>query len=177
MNSQNILLGIGLVILLSFWECSPTGSKENVAYQIPTVSHDLGYIPFDSKLDDPNYQVCDSTNIASGRNHIQYKSGAANLKKDIISNYSKDKTSQSFNGFVVIRFLINCQGKSGRYRAQALSYDFAPKKVSANFLTSSIDLIKKLDSWSKSDRKEQTTEYLKFINLRFEDGEIQHVLL
>jgi len=158
------------------------GCSNHVIQKIPddellNTNHDVGYIPYNSEGDNKNFIVCDSTNIASGRNRIQYASGTLKLNEEILSNFVYKEEYNSFNGFVVIRFLVNCKGETGRYRAEALNYDFSSANSPGSLLSSTINIIKDLDSWTKSTQKDITTEYSKYINLRFKDGQIQNVLL
>lgn len=171
---KNILFTFLFLFLLG---CSIDRSAPTSNYDIPTKNHDLSYIPFNPQLDKPDYVVCDSTKIISGRNKLKYVDGAKKLQNDILSNYSYKPEYAPFNGYVVIRFLVNCEGKSGRYRAQSLNLDFSPANAPSNLLTHSIELIKSLDKWVKSAEPGEHTEYSKFINLKIENGNIQHVLL
>ena len=177
MRNTTFLFCISMAFIVYSSGCKEDRSSIISNYQIPIVNHDVGYIPYDSNFDKPDYLVCDSTQIASGRNRIQYEGGTKMLKKNILSNYISKREYKSFSGFVVIRFLVNCQGKSGRYRAQALNLDFSTTSAPFDLLTTSLNLVKSFDHWNKSSQKEITSEYLKFINLRFKNGEIEHLLL
>lgn len=151
--------------------------SNNKPYEIPTRNHDLGYIPYVSDMDDPNFIICDSTKILSGRNRIKYAGGRDKLIEDIVSKSHLDRISKSFTGYIVIRFIVNCNSETGRYRAQALNPDFTPAKVSPDLVNQSIALIKDLDQWIKSTGMADRNEYSKYINLKIENGQIQHVLL
>ncbi len=167
-----------LIVLLSLISagCLENNSGKTTKYQVPSMDHDLSYIPYDAKFDNPNFTICDSTKIKSGRNKIQYIGGRRKLKKDIISKYLNKKKHETFNGYIVIRFLVNCEGKSGRYRAQSLNFDFSPLNPPLDLLESSIDIIKNLDNWKRSVKDSQI-EYSKYINLKIKDGNVQHILL
>lgn len=173
-----ILFGVWwtLTLLLAFG-CSEKTEKLQLEYEIPTRNHDLSYIPFDVNYDDPSFIICDSTSISSGRNRLQYIGGKNNLINDIISNYKYNQKFKSYTGYIVIRFLVNCEGNSGRYRADPLHLDFSPQKATADLLDYSIEIIKSLDHWKKSSPENNKKEYSKYINLKIENGQIQHVLL
>ncbi|MEO0337823.1 MAG: hypothetical protein AAF242_01285 [Bacteroidota bacterium] len=166
-----------LFISLIIYSCSLNPNKAPLEYELPTVKHDLGYIPFDSNIDDEGFTVCDSTNINSGRNRLQYTGGSDQLRADIRANYQSNTAYADFSGYVVIRFIVNCNGKSGRYRAQSLNLDFSPSKENPDLLKNSITLIQDLDQWVKSPKYDDQTEYSKFINLKIDHGQLQHVLL
>lgn len=162
--------------LISFG-CAEEQSTLVSKLEIPETKHDLGYIPFDVAADDPDHVVCDSTDIRSGRNRIQYVGGYNKLKEDIVSNFTFHQSYEGFNGYVVIRFMVNCEGKYGRYRAQSLALDFSPSDAPKGLMESSMSIVKSLDSWVKSPGTDGAIEYSKYINLKFDNGKIQHVLL
>ena len=169
---NNIFLPI-LYILLSLFSL---GCLKESTVQLPSMDHDLSYIPYDAKFDNPNYIICDSTKIYSGRNGLQYIGGPKKLREDITSKYLSNQVYDTFSGYIVIRFLVNCEGKSGRYRAQSLNLDFSPLRAPSDLLNNSIELFKSLDYWTKPYIND-SREYSKFINLKISNGKIQHVLL
>ena len=176
---RNIVLLGNLFIFLSLfsYNCSNNNAVPTAIYEIPSTNHNLSYIPFDARSDNPNYRICDSTSIGSGRNRLQYVGGKNKLRKDIASKYVYSQGYETFSGYIVIRFLVNCEGEVGRYRAQSLNLDFSPLSAPSGLLKHSIELIKSLDNWTKSPVADSEKEYSKYINLKINDGKIQHVLL
>ncbi len=164
-------------LILSSLGCLENKAALNNAYEIPSRNHDLSYTPFDATKDNPNYVICDSTNIGSGRNRLQYIGGKNKLKHDMMSKFLYRKEYEKFTGYIVIRFLVNCEGKSGRYRGELLNLDFSPSSSSSNILNYAIELVKSLDTWKKASGADSKKEYSKYINLKISNGEIQHVLL
>ncbi len=160
-----------------FTGCFENAINQNTKNEIPVRHHDLSYIPFDAKTDNPDFIVCDSTTISSGRNRLQYANGNSKLIDDIKSKFTYKQAYESFNGYIVIRFLVNCKSNSGRYRAQALNLDFSPSNAPSDLVEHLLKLIKSLDNWTKRSTNDLTKEYSKFINLKINNGKIQHVLL
>lgn len=175
---KNFTLTGKYYILLSLFAigCSNHEVENTPKFEIPIRTHDLSYIPFDASLDDPNYIICDTAAIKSGRSRLKYIGGANKFRQDITSKYLFKQKYNSFNGYIVIRFIINCNNEAGRFRAQSLDLDFSPLNAPAELLTQSINLAKNLNNWTrpKTDTKE---EYSKFINLKMNNGQIQYVLL
>ena len=157
--------------------CENVSEEAPATIVIPSFNHDLSYIPFDPEYDEVNYEICDSARINSGRNRIQYKGGSEKLSADILSNYVIKEEYKNFTGFIIIRFLVNCHGLSGRYRAQALHLDFSHSTAPSDLLENVVDIVSGLQQWTRRPGDDPTNEYSKFINLKFENGEIQNVLL
>jgi len=176
---RNIIFLRNLCILLSLFSlgCLNDNVEPTPKYEIPSRSHDLSYIPYDAKFDNPNYIICDSTRISSGRSRLRYIGGSNKLRNEITSKYLYNQEHETFSGYIVIRFLVNCEGKSGRYRAQSLNLDFSPLNAPSDLLEYSIELVKSFDNWTKSSGNDSKKEYSKFINLKINNGKIQHVLL
>ncbi len=172
-ESQNLYI----ILCLFSLGCLEVSQGQGINYAIPSMGHDPSFIPYDAKFDEPDFIICDSTGLSSGRNRLQYIGGNGKLRQDILSNFSYKHEYKSFNGFIVVRFLVNCDGRSGRYRAQSLNFDFSPTDAPSSLLKNTLDLIKRLDTWQKSSRGESDQEYSKYINLKFKDGKIQHVIL
>ena len=171
------LLGLIASLLLVLCGCEQKKTSPVSDFEVPSFNHDLGYIPLDKKVDDLDYVVCDSTVIRSGRNRLRYIDGNAKFRKDVTTSFISKSEYDSFNGYVVVRFMFNCENKAGRYRAQALNLDFSKANAPSGLLDSTIDLIKSLNNWKKAAGVDPKTEYSKFINLKFENGKITHVLL
>ncbi len=176
---RNIYFFRNLCVLLSlyFIGCIDNNVVLTSKHEITSIDHDLSYIPYDARFDNSNYNICDSTGISSGRNRLKYIGGTSKLRKDITSKYLYNHEYGTFSGYIVVRFLVNCEGKSGRYRGRSLNLDFSPVNAPADLLKYSIELVKSLDTWIKSSGKDSRKEYSKYINLKINNGRIQHVLL
>ncbi len=166
------------LLVLGLFMCSKNKNEKNHSeFKNPIVNHDVSYTPFNENLDNPDFRVCDSTDIRSGRNRLKYIGGIEKLEKDICNSYKVKTAYKSFSGFIVIRFIVNCKNRRGRYRVQSLDYNFSPKNASSDIADYVMKLIKGLNQWEKSTSSDPETEYSKFINIRIENGQIKHILL
>ncbi len=177
MKTKFLLVCLLPICVIALFSCKKENKVAGASFQIPSYDHDLGFIPFNKESDNSEYLVCDSTNVASGRNRVQYHGGNKRLKQDIISAFQFNASYANFDGFITIRFLVNCKHMPGRYRAQSLNYDFSIAEAPSNLLSTSLNIIKELDDWIVKSNNDEPQDYLKFINLRFTNGKIQHVLL
>ncbi|MEM7572696.1 MAG: hypothetical protein AAF433_07340 [Bacteroidota bacterium] len=168
---------IYVALLLLLLDCAADSSAISATAEWPSPKHDLSYIPFDVSTDDPAFTICDSTRIRSGRNRLRYHEGTNAFKEAVMAGFTTEPAFADFNGYVVVRFLVNCEGISGRYRAEALQLDFSPAKVDPALLAQALELIKSLNNWTKATDSAPETEYFKFVNLKIENGDIQHILL
>ena len=156
--------------------CTPSAHQNSIEPQT-ILNHDVSYIPFITETDDPEFSMCDSPSIRSGRNRLQYEGGKDQLNEDIEAYYRKVDYQNNYSGYIVLRFLINCRGDIGRYRVASLGPDLRSQKAPKELLSHSLAMIDYIDHWTKSQAYGDGTEYSKFINIKFDNGQIQHVLL
>jgi len=142
----------------------------------PRTNHDLSYISFNENKDDIDFVICDSTKMGSGRSRVMYTDGLEGLTRDLTSSYKSDESFNSFRGFIVIRFLMNCHGETGRYRAESIDLDFSPLIAPEGMVENVLELVKGLENWSVSNNS-KGNEYSKYVNIKFEDGKIQNVIM
>src|ERR1041385_7696387 len=117
-----------LFVLLVFSSLSSCSQKTSVSDNYP---ENVGDISVDANLDDPNFKVCDENRIHQYYNFgkaLQYKGE----KVKIIEHFKVFKRSNSDNdtGLVTIRFVVNCNGETGRFRVQGMSNDYTEKSFS-----------------------------------------------
>ncbi len=169
---------ISIVILLLLLTSCKNEERSNETVSLwPSYNHDLSYIPFDPDLDNPNFEICDSASVRSGRNNFLYPDGNELLIEKIRNKFQSNSTYKNYTGFVVVRFLVNCKNETGRYRAQSMNLDFTKSDAPVRLMNDCINVIKGIKNWKKSNRYDQETEYMKYINLKFKNGKIEHVLL
>ncbi len=173
----NPLLSL-LIILVSLGiiGCQEGINPNKPEWDIPIRNHDLSYTPFNPTLDHPDFIICDSTKIKSGRNQILYRGGLEQLHQDLRSAYKLESAYRSFTGYVVVRFIMNCNSELGRYRAESLHLDFSSAQAPPNFVNHILDIFKNSNHWDRRLNTPSEQEYSKFINIKFKDGQIQHVL-
>jgi hypothetical protein len=170
------------IIFISFWAllilASCSSEKDWLIQEdFLSLSHDLGHISYDALKDDVGFNVCDSTDIYSGRNVMLYKGGNSKLVQDCMDEYKFDTSYKDYNGYIIIRFMMNCKGDVGRYRARSINLDFSPQKSPANLLQHALTIVKNRTDWSKSMMFSEEREYSKFINFKFKNGKLEHVVL
>lgn len=166
---------IFIILIFLFCECSNGTSEHESEFKIPIAKHNLSYISYDDKLDEENYIICDSTKFASGRNRVKYKGGNHQLRADITTEFQFKSEYESFTGYIVIHFLVNCEGKIGRFRSNPLQMDFSKSNAPSDLRNHLISIVKNLDNWDTDSLDKK--EYSKFINLKIKNGKIEHIVL
>ncbi|MBB6371124.1 hypothetical protein [Chryseobacterium shigense] len=139
----------------------------------------VGDIEFDEKLDDPAFKKCTPEKLIS----IQYYYGTKEFdykgeKLAIIEKLQKEKISSEskMNGYITVRFLVNCEGKTGLFRVQQMNADLketAPDKELGEKL---LRFTKSLDGWIPKEIKGFKAGYYQYLTYKIENGKVSEVL-
>jgi hypothetical protein len=95
----------------------------------------VGDTKFDEKLDDPHFKTCNKVvlqyyNFGKGLQYQGEKIKILEAFKGFNAPNSLDDT-----GYVTIRFIVNCEGKTGMFRIQEMSDTYETKKFSDDAIT------------------------------------------
>lgn len=90
-------------------------------YACSQPQRNVGDIPFDKNADDPEFKICTAGPIkqyyirGSTDTPPGYKGEKRELEREILRDYDFPETA-SEDGYLTIRFIVNCEGKTGRNR-------------------------------------------------------------
>lgn len=159
-----------VLLLLAFFACE----------RQPLVK-DVGDIPFDPSLDDPGFKPCDVRNIKQyyARQGDHTPAGYEGEKKAIV-DFFKDKyqypISESENGYVTIRFIVNCEGVLGRFRVQEMDFNYKPRSFNPAIKEQLLRLTKTLDKWVPVVKNNKKLDFYQYLSFRIENGQIAKIM-
>jgi len=104
----------------------------------------------------------------------QYMNGKKELRKFILNNYRNLGFSDS--GYLNIRFVINCEGKVGRYVTHENDLDLNPIKFNSKLKTQLLQLTRELKQWKPNIIRGDTVDSYMYISYRIENGEITEII-
>ncbi|MCY0976316.1 hypothetical protein PGH12_11440 [Chryseobacterium wangxinyae] len=137
-------------------------------------------IVFDEKKDDPNFKRCDGNDLG-----IQYYSGPSSAsiqyrgeKIAIIKNLEKLKigSSNSENGYITVRFLVNCEGRSGYFRVQEMDEKYKVIKYDKTFSDQLLSFTKNLGGWIPMKINGKNRDYYQYLTYKIENGKVSEIL-
>jgi len=159
------------ILLVTLFSC--TESKKQFEY-----FNDLGEIPFNKKLDNPNFKVCHE-DITFPFNYggigLVYEGEKKELVSTIRNKFNYPKTKEQ-NGFITIRFIINCEGKTGRFRVTEMGFDLKPKKFDKEISKQILEITKALKGWKAFERNNRTWDYQQYLVFKLMDGQLKEIL-
>ena len=139
-------------------------------------SHDVGDILFDSRTDDPTFALCDSTKIITRRKALAYEGDRSKIGQAFLDKFKFRPEFEPFTGYITVRFIVNCNNESGRFRAQSLDLDFSLKEAPESLKRHLIEMVQSLSGWNHAYEKDAAFDITKFINFKITKGQIENVL-
>ena len=140
--------------------------------------HDLGEIPFDEQLDDINFKVCHE-DITFPFNYggvgLVYTGEKRELVNTIRDKFKYPKTSGQ-TGFITIRFIINCEGKAGRFRTTEMGLNLKPKEFNDDLVQQILNITKSLNGWKAYKNNERIWDYQQYLTFKFDNGELKDIM-
>ena len=141
----------------------------------------VGDIPFEKEWDDDNFHICDETNIP--QYYVRYSSdtppgykGEKRGLESVILNQYHYVPSEKENGYVTIRFIVNCEGKPGRFRMEEMDFDYKAKTFDKKITGQLLDIVKNLNDWIPRKRNDISLDFYQYLTFRIEKGQIVKIL-
>ncbi len=142
---------------------------------------DVGDISFDVQKDDPNFELCNEEIIKqyyirnSKDTAPSYEGEKRGLENEIFGKYSFPNEPDQ-NGYITIRFIVNCNGETGRFRMEEMDNRYQPINFDTELSTQILDIVKSLRKWSPRSRGELKYDYYQYLTFKIESGQIVKLL-
>jgi hypothetical protein len=79
------------------------------------------------------------------------------------------------NGILRIRFVVNCNGKSDRFRVLGLGFDLKEKEFNEGLEAHVVNIAKGIQ-WPVRRAKQQTVDYYHYFSVRIVNGQLKDVI-
>ncbi len=135
----------------------------------------LGDIPYNSALDDKDFQLCDSLDIIKSRSAVSYIGGYPKIEEDCRRVLEKASNNHTYSGYVLARFIINCKKESGRFRIQSLDSAFMLQPCSDALISEVKTTIESLNNWVFTHSQNQEKDHSKYLNFLFKNGQLETI--
>lgn len=101
-------------------------------------------------------------------------------KKKAIANHFFGKytapVDTSQNGYVTIRFIVNCKGKSGRFRIQEMGFDYQQTTFTPHIKNQLLFLTEELEDWAPVTDGTTLYDFYQYLTFKIKDGQLIEVL-
>ena len=139
----------------------------------------VGDIEQNKNIDQPHFKACHGDeqilqyfNLGEGPLYPEEKSS---LLETFESEYEPVKnTGQS--GLIRIRFVVNCEGKAGRFRMIQADNDYNEIEFDKRITDQLLEITKEIDSWKIVYRREVPVDYYSYLIFKMNNGQITEIL-
>ncbi|MTI30458.1 hypothetical protein [Xanthovirga aplysinae] len=164
---KNLILLASLICLLA---CNSNTQKKEL------LSH-VGDIVFDPKIDTAAFEPCHKDLAFQYYNFsdaIQYKGEKAKIRREFESKFRP--TNKNENGYVTIRFIVNCEGKTGWFRTITMDKDYKHQLFSAELTSQLLEITKQLDGWQPKEFDGKRYDYYQYLTFKITKGNIEDIM-
>ena len=103
-----------------------------------------------------------NSNLIQRRDSLPHQYNSENVKKE--------------NAWVRIRFIVNCFGKSDRFRILTANYDYEPIEIDKNITSQLLEITKNLNGWIPKQERGGKIDYYQYLIFKIKDGKIDEIL-
>lgn len=160
-----------ILIVMVTLGCQPEKGTELVDYP-----NQFGEIPFDPSLDNSGFDLCDSTDIVHSRVSLSYVGGWAKIEAISQGIFDSATDVPVFDGYVVARFLVNCNGQIGRLRLEVLDDGFMEKEAPDELVALVIKSVKTLSEWTITNPANIGKDHSKYMNFKIKNGHVDAII-
>ncbi len=155
-----------IVLYFALISCSNVKEKKH-GYE-----NQIGDTHFNIDLDNPDFKFCDPSNVLHKRAYVGYEGGMKAIEKEIINQYNFKPSYQSYSGYFVIRFAVNCNNQAGRFRMQTLDVNFNLAKCPNQLKIQVLSIVKGLKGWKHPFYDDKDYDGYKFLSIKMVNGQI-----
>ena len=138
----------------------------------------VGDTVFDKSKDDPAFKRCMNKDYGiqyyNDSKGYQYNGEKIAIKQAL--DHLKLSSSQQINGSVTIRFLVNCEGKTGLFRVQQMDENYTEAYFDKEFVEKILDFTKSLNGWLPKEYQGHKIDYYQYLTYKIENGKIAEIL-
>lgn len=137
----------------------------------------VGDLAFNAKIDNKDFLPCSEKFILQYYNfgeNIQYNGEKRAIINTFKQNYKPVKSKE--NVYVTIRFIVNCDGKTGRFRVKTMDMDYNAIVVDKNITNQLLSITKSLNGWKQGIRDGVHFDYYQYLTFKITNGAIESIL-
>jgi hypothetical protein len=163
---------IKIVIFLLFIPIISFGqAKREAKSEYPNY---VGDIEFNSEIDNKEFVLCNSKHIfqyfVSSRG-LEYEGEKFAIEKEFTEKYKSDIIKNE-TGLIRINFVVNCKGKTDRFRLISMGENFEEKVFARSITEQLMSITKNLKGW----KAKIYIDYYQYLIFKIENGQLKEIL-
>ncbi len=170
---KNYVLPIALTFLFS---CDPGEKKIETNTKKIEVSKHIGLIEYDPLVDTLSFDVCDENLVYPYFHHkdLSFKGE----KPAMVNKYKMlfEPTGKPGSGYITIRFIVNCNGETGRFRVIQMDKNYHLKSFSKKLVSQLLEVTKSLQGWDVLYEDGRSYDYVRYVTFKIHEGKIMDIM-
>lgn len=139
----------------------------------------IGDIAFNQELDDPNFKICFEKHIYQYFNFgkaLEYKGEKFAIEK-VFKEKFEPENGNNETGLIRINFVVNCLGKTDRFRIISMDENYNEKVFSTAITQQLLAITKTLDGWGiKKYNNGIPIDYYQYLLFKIENGKLTEIM-
>jgi hypothetical protein len=163
------------LLLIAF---SPLLSHCQVEKELAQYPKMVGDIDYNSQTDKKDFELCNPNYIFQYFNNsggLEYKGEKIALEQAVTKQYNPKK-AKSESGWLRIRFVVNCKGKTDRFRLIGMNEKYQPHTFDQSISNQLLQITKNLSGWLPKKYEGKPIDYYQYLIFKLHQGHIQEIL-
>jgi hypothetical protein len=138
----------------------------------------IGDIEFNSEIDNKDFELCNAKHIFQYFNNsggLEYEGEKLAIEKEFGEKY-KSEITKNETGLIRINFVVNCKGKTDRFRLISMGENYEEKIFAKSITEQLMSITKNLKGWKGKKYKEKDIDYYQYLIFKIENGQLKEIL-
>jgi hypothetical protein len=138
----------------------------------------VGDIEFNSEIDNIDFELCNSKDIYQYFNigdGLVYEGEKLAIEKEFAEKY-KSEIIKNETGLIRINFVVNCKGKTDRFRLISMGENYKEKVFVKSITEQLMSITKNLKGWKGKKYEEREIDYYQYLIFKIENGQLKEIL-
>ncbi|MTI32421.1 hypothetical protein [Xanthovirga aplysinae] len=136
-------------------------------------------IQFDPTLDDESFALCHGEDgvlqYFNNSKGLEYEGEKHAIIKEFEERYDTTIAAKE-SGLIRIRFIVNCQGETDRFRILSMDENYNQIKIDQSITHQILNITKSLKGWKPKTFEEETVDYYQYLIFKIHQGKIVKIL-
>jgi hypothetical protein len=139
----------------------------------------VGDIEQNDQIDELDFTICNGNdniiqyfNIGEGP---VYKGEKSEILKTFKSKF-ESISGEDQSGLIRIRFVVNCEGKAGRFRVLQSDYEYQEKDFNEKIVSQLLNITKQINNWEILYKAGKPVDYYMYLIFKITDGQLTEIL-
>lgn len=144
----------------------------------PIYPNYVGDIQFDPEIDKKDFEICFEKHIFQYFNTsdgMEYEGEKSAIETIFMANYKSEKIDNE-SGLIRINFVVNCKGKTDRFRLISMDENYNEKIFLKSITNQLLIITKNLNGWKAKKYHEKDIDYYQYLIFKIENGQLKEIL-